>query len=404
LKISDAIAESQRKRDPHYEYINHGETAELHAETDKRIRNERDLIEALNIDTDTWEIEKFTVGKSEGYRKDRKVSWETDRGVSHGTVEDSGLLLIEPMFAVKVFLRRKTQEIRNRLVVDDIKKDLKKFAPKYSKIKYSKIKDALLYEIAAFDFHIGKLTWAEESGENSDLKTQVKRVTEVFDELLSHAKNYPIEKILIPFGGDFYNSDNKFDSTTALTPQSEDTRWQKTFRAGRILAVTLIDKCSQIAPVDVLVLSGNHDETRSFFLGDALESWYHGNKNVTIDNSARRRKYYKYGRDLLMFVHGSEEKMNKLPGIMAMEEPMLWADTKFREIHCGDKHHREDVLFKTHEAEGVVVRLLSSLSPTDAWHASKGFIGALQASQSFLWSKDNGMIAQFIVTAKPNTD
>ncbi len=331
------------------------------------------------------------------------MEWEDGR-VTHGSVHDSGKMLVVPLHTIRVRVVRKTQEIRNNLVVEDLIADAKKFAPKYKKINYPKLKDGMLYEISAFDLHIGKLTWAEESGENSDLKIQTRRVTEIFEKLLSYAKNYPIEKILIPFGGDFFNTDNKFDTTTAGVPQNEDTRYQKTFRAGRVLAINLIDMCSQVAPVDVLVLSGNHDEQKAFYLGEALFSWFHNNPNVNIDNEAKRRKYYAYGLDLVMFVHGSEEKLNKLPGIMAMEEPELWARAKFREVHCGDKHHREDILYKTHEENGVVVRRLSSPSPTDSWHASKGFIGALQGAESFLWHREDGLIAQFVACATPNID
>jgi len=133
----------------------------------------------------------------------------------------------------------------------------------------------LLFELCIYDLHLGKLTWGEESGENSDLKSQSRRVLECLDELLSYAQYYPIERILLTVGNDWYNSDGKFDTTTGGTPQSEDTRWQKTYRAGRKLAVEMIDRCTAIAPVDVQVISGNHDETRTFFLGDALTAWYH---------------------------------------------------------------------------------------------------------------------------------
>ncbi len=387
-----------------YSYTNRGETSELSVRTD-RILTEDELIRFLKIDTNTWKIYEIKASKQEAWRKNKQVDWVVKDGrVISGEVHDTGDILIKPVFNMQIKMRRKTEEIRTNLVVEDLIADAKKFAPKYKKINYPKLKDGMLYEISAFDLHIGKMTWKEESGENSDLKIQTRRITEIFEKLLSYARNYPIERILIPFGGDIFNTDNKFNTTTANTPQDEDTRYQKTFRAGRVLAIDLIDMCSKIAPVDVLVLSGNHDEQKAFYLGEALFSWFHNNPNVKIDNKAKRRKYYAYGKNLVMFVHGSEEKLNKLPGIMAMEEPGLWAKAKFREVHCGDKHHREDILYRTHEEDGVVVRRLSSPSPTDAWHASKGFIGALQGAESFLWHREEGLIAQFTVAATPNTD
>ncbi len=385
-----------------YSYSSNGETAEYVVTTEKRIVSEKDIIELIHLDTKEWKILEFKIGTNEAHRKARQVNlrWEDGR-IIEGEVHDDGKMLVVPLHTIRVRVVRETQEIRNNLVVEDIKKDLIKFAPKYSKIHYPKLKNPLLYEICLFDAHVGKLVWAEESGENSDLKTQTQRIIEVFEKLLSYSKNYPIERILIPLGGDFFNSDNKFDTTTAGTRVDEDTRYQKTFRAGRVLATTLIDMCAKVAPVDVLVISGNHDESRSFYLGDAISSWYHNNPNVHIDNSAKRRKYFSYGKDLIMVAHGSEEKLNKLPGIMAMEVPELWAKSKFREVHSGHTHHRETILFKAHEEQGVVVRVISSPSPTDSWHASKGFIGAMQGSEAFLWDKNDGLLAQFTAVATP---
>lgn len=379
-----------------YSFTNNGETSQVEFTTEKRIRNEQDLIEVLDLDTTTWQIDRFVVGKNDAYRKDRSVEWQVTNGVVvNGEVHDSGRLLVEPLFSVKVWLKRRTQEIRTALAIEDIKKDLAKFAHKYPKIHYPKLKDGLLLELELPDVHLGKMTWAEETGEDSDLKSQRAVVLQVLGGLLSHAKHYPVSKILLPFGHDYFNVDSKFDTTTGGTPQQEDTRWKKTYRAGRILAQTMIEMCSSIAPVEVLMVPGNHDEQRNFYLGDCLEAVYSKNPNVHIDNSAKMRKYYCFGKTLLGFTHGNEEKSNRLAGIMAIEVPELWARTKFREWHVGDKHHKVDMFYKSNEDAGVTVRILRSLTPTDAWHYSKGFIGALRASEAFLWDAHKGLVAQF---------
>lgn len=395
MKVSDAISESQKKRQPHYEYINHGETAELHAETDKRIRNERDLIEALNIDTNTWEIEKFVVGKSEGYRKNRKVSWTSEDGVGTGTVEDDGDLLIEPMFSVKVWLKRKTQEIRAGLAIDDLKADLKKFAPKYRKIKYPKVEEPVLYELGIFDLHFGRLCWGQESGSDFDVKIAKEELQQTLRELLAYTRMFNVAKILIPLGGDYFNSNSKSNTTVGNTPMQEDTRYSKTFRLGRQLAVSVIDECSQIAPVDVLLVKGNHDEERLFYLGEALDCWYHNNPNVKVDNSPKSRKYYLWNKTLLGFTHGGDIKLEKLPMLMATEVPELWQKSNYREFHTGDKHHRYEV-----NENGVVIRIINSIVAPDQWTYDKGFIGSMRATESFVFHPDSGLIGQFTAHVK----
>lgn len=377
-------------KDTDYSFISNGNKAELTANTTKRIKTERDLVNAMEIDTNIWAIDKYQIAKKGGYRKP-----DADKGKGNAQV-----FLVEPVYSVKVWLKRKTLDIRLANLTTDTLRDMATFAPIYKRIAYPKHKDGLLYEVAIPDIHLGKMTWGEESGEDSDLKSQTKRVITVLTELLSHAKNYKIDRILLPIGNDFFNVDTLLNTTTLGTPQQEDTRWQKTFRAGRKLAVEMIDFCSAIAPVTVLQIPGNHDETRNFYLGDALEAWYHNSKDVTICNSARKRKYFRYGKVLLGFTHGNNEKFSQLPSIMALEEPKLWAGSLFREWHLGDKHHRVDLVQKTSEELGVTIRILRSLSPADAWHYNKGFVGALSAAESFLWSKEKGLVAQFTSIAK----
>jgi len=207
-----------------------------------------------------------------------------------------------------------------------------------------------------------------------------------------------ISKILIPLGNDFYNVDNKFNTTTAGTPQQEDTRWQKTFKAARELAVEVIDGLSSIAPVDVLIIVGNHDEERTFFLGDSLESFYHRNQNVNINNSPMKRKYYSFGKVLIGFTHGYWEKPEKLPFLMPTEQPERWAETIHREWHLGDKHHKKDLLYRTEDTNGVTIRYLRALSATDTWHFDKGYIGAPRGAEGFLWHPVEGLIAQYHFT------
>lgn len=366
----------------------------------KRILSQEDIIKQFNIDLSVWEVERFKVKTSEGYRKDRQVSWHVENGnVTKGDVEDTGKMLVVPLYHVEVRLVKKKKEVIAKNAIAIMMEDIKSFAPHYPIINYQKYNDGCLYEIDMFDVHFGRLTWEEESGESYDVKLAKNIITSTLHKLLSHAQNEKISKIVFPVGNDFFNVDSKFNTTTAGTPQQEDTRWQKTFRLGRKMMVEMIDSCSAIAPVDVVVVPGNHDEQRSFYLGEALECWYNNNPNVNINNDAKKRKYYKFGKNLIGYTHGSDEKLDRLPLLMANEQPELWAQTKFREWHTGDKHNRKDISYiSTNENNGMVVRILRSLASADAWTFNKGYIGALRASESFLWHPEDGLIAQFTAT------
>jgi len=311
-----------------------------------------------------------------------------------GDVDDTGDLLIKPMFSVKVWLEKKVQEIAARNEVELIKKEATAYAPKYKKISYSKQKGGYMYEIAMPDLQLGRLVQEDEAGTPSSPDLYVAKAENAIHELLDIP--YPIERILFPIGNDFFNSNTAEMMTAHGTKQQDDVRWQRTYRLGKAMIIQAIETMTQIAPVDVVIVKGNHDEERIFYFGDTLESWFHNNKNVTVDNRPLGRKYYSYGNVLLGFAHGYYEKDNKLDALMSHKVPDLWAKSLYREWHLGDKHHKKDTLIKTDEFEnGVMVRIFRSLADPSVWEFDKGFDGSLRAAEGLLWNKEKGLKAQF---------
>lgn len=346
----------------------------------RRIETLEEAIAVSGADLDLWEVEKWIHNK-----------WEQ-------ASNEKGLT---ELIQVKVwFKRRKSDVVAN--VIDDFKEELKKFAPKYPKIKYAKpSKEGRLLEISIYDLHLGKLAWKEETGEEYNCEIAEQRFLDAITDLISKAKGFNVERILFPIGNDFFNSDTKTNTTTNGTPQDEEMSWMRTYRLGRQLLVKAIDMLQQIAPVDVVGIASNHDQQRMFYVTDAMQCWYHKSPNVNVNNEATPRKYYQYGECLIGLSHGHNEKVSELPLIMAMEEPKKWAETRFREFHLGHLHHSRKREFETlKENKGVTVRYLRSLSGTDSWHNNKAFKGALQSAEAFIWSKDEGMIGNFTYTVK----
>ena len=146
----------------------------------------------------------------------------------------------------------------------------------------------------------------------------------------------------------------------------------------------------QIAPVKVVVVSGNHDFLASWHLGDSLECWFSKYEDVEIENQPKVRKYHQYGKCMLMFTHGNEGKREDYPLLMATENPVLFGATKWREAHCGHIHQT-----KTQEFHGVRVRILPALCPPDAWHAANGYVGNLRSAECYVWDKEEGLVGQF---------
>ena len=228
----------------------------------------------------------------------------------------------------------------------------------------------------------------------------MKRYLSTLETLLKRANGFTYNRILLPIGNDFFNSDNLNNTTTAGTPQDEDLRWQKTFKMGVKLLISAIDILKESGvPIDVLVIPGNHDFERSFYLGSVLEAWFNIDKQVNIDNSASPRKYYEFGEVLIGLSHGKYEKENSLPLLMATEQKEAWGRTTFHEFHLGHFHRKRNVKFAVFdkaqvlsEDVGVTVRYLSSLTGTEEWHHKRGFVGSHKAGEAFVWNNKTGLI------------
>ena len=194
------------------EYVPERETKEVEYGDDyirvvtasRRIRSVEDAIREFKINTDEWEVKPpVKIKTSEGYRKDRSVKWKVRDGkVLEGDVDDSGKMLVVPLYHITVLFVRKTQEIRAREAVDQLIKDAVKHIPRKAKKVHPKGEH--LYEVDFPDLHFGKLTWAEESGENYDIRIARKMVRQAVDELIGFAGLHKVGRILLPLGNDFF--------------------------------------------------------------------------------------------------------------------------------------------------------------------------------------------------------
>lgn len=377
-------------------YKDGGYCAEFVIAFENPITTIEELRKSGKIDESVWNIDKVEFGQSAGYRKDKKVDIKVQDGKMSGTVKDSGKLLVVPLFTCRVWVSRKTPEIRNQKIVDTFVDRAKKFAPKYPKISYKKHKEGHLYELGLPDLQLGRLVSEQETGMPVTPQSQLEIASKVIERLIAYSSLFDISRVVFPIGNDFFNSNTAAMTTAHGTPQSDDVRWHTTFSLGAQFLVDTIDSLSSIAPVDVLVIPGNHDEERIWYMGEYLQAWYHKNPNVVIDNRPQKRKYYHFGKVLLGFTHGYSEKMTELGSLMAYEVPHLWSQSLHREWHLGDKHHKVDMILKTKELNnGVVVRILRSLAVPSVWEFDKGYVGALRAGEVFIWHPQNGICGQF---------
>lgn len=356
------------------------------------VKTVEELLAATDVDTEVWKPVSQIVNK-----------WDVTMKVKEGgeyvpkTIQN---------WQVKARLERDIKVVRERQVGEIFQEMTQNYKPPVysSKLNNDTIinTENNLLEISIFDLHIGKLAWHGETFENYDVKIASERFLGSIEKLMQNARGFNYERILFPIGNDFFNSDNIFNTTTRGTQQDEDLRWQKTFNVGVQLLVDAIYYMKKVGvPIDVLVIPGNHDFERSYYMGSYLEAWFKDDDEVSIDNGASPRKYYRYGNTLLGLTHGSEEKEASLPMLMAtdIQSKPMWSETKFHEWHLGHIHRKRTVQYDINKSRllnedlGVTVRYLSSLTGTEEWHHKKGFVGSTKAADGFVWNYEFGLCA-----------
>jgi len=288
---------------------------------------------------------------------------------------------------------------RNNL--ESFKRDLIKEISQYEfpklEMSYSNF-NRLMACINIFDAHIEKMTLVSETGFGSKLEDNIQIFEKAFDELLTTAKAFSPEVIVFPIIGDFFNTNDSRMTTKRGTPQDNSTKHHDAFKVGVNLLRRCIDKATQVGPVIVPIVRGNHDEDAIYYLATLLDTIYLDNPNVTIDATRLSRKYIQFGENLLGFAHGDSEKPDTLPLIMAEEQKEAWSKTKYRQWFLGDKHHHQDYMFrKGKDFIGARVTYLRSITPTDFWHHKSGYIGVPKSAELYLFHFEEGQRANFTI-------
>jgi predicted phosphodiesterase len=247
------------------------------------------------------------------------------------------------------------------------------------------------------DTHFGKYAWGRSTGEaDYDLDIAARLVREASAELLDAATEYAPGRITVAGLGDLFHYDTPSGTTTSGTPLERDGRLQKMISVGTDALVGVIDKAAEVAPADVLVVNGNHDETLTWAFHRIAVERYARSKRVTVDATYTPRKYLTHGRNLLGFVHGHRAK-RRLPQLMAHEAAAAWAASPYREVHTGHLHHQAAEWQRPIETiDGVLVRIAPSLGPADDWHAASGFVGARRAMELFIYDPAGGLRAMHV--------
>lgn len=236
--------------------------------------------------------------------------------------------------------------------------------------------------------------------DNTTIEENIDRYFEVLKYLVGKAyHSSKLEKIVFVIGNDIFNTDSIYDTTTNGTPQRCNTTWdvayEKVFDAMIQSIALLSNFCKD---VHVVLIQGNHDRAKSYYMAHALESYFRNDSSITFDRTPAINKAVIWGNSFIGFNHGNNIN-DKLPLAFAQEFYKSWGMCKYHDIYIGDKHNNNEKLFNKRITQndgnqGVKLRILPSLSKPDRWHDDNLF-RSRQSGIAILYDKERGKSAEF---------
>lgn len=370
------------------------EAVTVELDTTRRVKSLEDLLDVLEVDRDAWVVKGF-----------RGNAWEQN-SVAKGRVT---LLQVRAEFERSFTGQREALEQAWNEMLEDIRRHAPPYeCPVIVPVQHTMgIDNPVLLEIAVCDPHFGMLAWGREVGQPYDLEIAQRDYAAAVENLLGFHRIYPVEKILFLAGNDLLHVDgpaptgkgsNRGGATAAGTVQDIDSRLAKQFTIARRALVAAIDLARTVAPVDVMIVPGNHDTQQMYRMGEVLAAWYRNAEDVQVIFDPNKRKFYGWGANAFLFTHGEEyaRQRESLPLIFATEcPPELWVSSKHREIHTGHNHGRKTGRYmptsEVSESRAIITRSLPALTPIDAWHHEEGYKHE-RAATALVYRKSGGLV------------
>jgi hypothetical protein len=297
-------------------------------------------------------------------------------------------LLPNGKFTSSIFSKRKEAK---DYTAEDFAKFLVDYKSNYIPQPQPELERAKLIdvEISISDFHLAK---RHVDGDNSP-SVRCKRYFEAATNLIYDVKAlYDIDRIVFPISNDFFHTDNFQHQTTAGTPQETIVDYAHEYELGFALLVDTITMLKNVCKeVHVVLVQGNHDRTKSYYLAHALDVYFNAEPKIYFDREHSTVKATLLGETFIGYHHGNC-KIEDLPLLFAThpDYSQMFGYAKYREVHTGDKHH-----YMAKEVKGVRIQQMPSLSGTDRWHQDNNFVHSVRAALALVYDKELGKISEF---------
>jgi hypothetical protein len=224
------------------------------------------------------------------------------------------------------------------------------------------------------DYHLGMLSWGEETGAPWDMAIAENMLVDWFAEAIEQAPN--AARAVFAQLGDFLH----WDGMDAVTPAHKhlldaDTRFQKLVRVAirairRVVGMLL----AKHETVHLVMAEGNHDPASSIWLREWLRAIYENEPRITVDVSPDPYYCVEHGQTALFFHHGHKRKPGDIDTVFAAKFREVFGRTKHAYAHMGHLHHVD-----VKETNLMVVEQHRTLAAPDAYASRGGWMSGRDA-------------------------
>jgi hypothetical protein len=224
------------------------------------------------------------------------------------------------------------------------------------------------------DFHLGALSWKDETGADWDLSIAENMIVRWFEQAIAQAPD--AETALFAQISDFLHA----DGIEALTPASKhlldvDTRFAKVVRTAiRILRKVIDMLLVKHKRVHIIMADANHDPVSQIWLREWFSVLYEDEPRVTVDRSPSPYNAYEFGKVALFVHHGHKRKVTNVAEVFAAQFREMFGRTKYAYAHMGHLHSID-----VKENNLMVVEQHRTLAAPDAYAARGGWLSGRDA-------------------------
>jgi len=283
---------------------------------------------------------------------------------------------------VKTSADKQAQEDARRAALEEMRKSIEPYVAVTERIAHRK--EELCNQYTVTDYHLGMMTWAEETGEEWNMELAEKLLVDWFAQAI--ATSVDAEQAIFANIGDFLH----FDGLEAVTPASghvldADTRYQNLVRVSiRVIRKVIQMLLEKYKHVHLIMAEGNHDLASSAWLREVFHMYFENEPRLTVDNNPDPYYCFVWGDVCLFYHHSHKKNLKMLDSVFVSKFKKQFGSSEYVYGHTGHFHHQIQL-----ESSLMLLEQHATLAAKDAY-ASRGGYASKRNSKVITYHKQFG--------------